>query len=139
MDKSLATSFEASLETDWERCCLCQTDKNEDLKSPPRRYANKDGDGYAMIARNLPLFKNIHQMPIIMDIARLDNGTGIEETLRQNEAKYHQSCRLLFNNSKLERARKRSANQKDTGECSKPIKSRRSSFGNNICFLCEQV
>ena len=62
----------------------------------------------------------------------------VNMSLYHYEAKYHQSCRLLFNNSKLERARKRSANEKDTGECSKPIKSRRSSFGNNVCFLCEQ-
>lgn len=139
MDASVTTSSAGkSLETDWERCCLCQTDKNEELKCPPTRYDKKESDGYAMIARNLPLFKSINQMAIIMDIARLDNGTGIEETLRQMNAKYHQSCRLLFNNSKLERARKRSLNEKESGECSKPIKSRRSSLENNMCFLCAQ-
>jgi hypothetical protein len=35
-----------------------------------------------------------------------DQGGGIEETLRKNNAKYNQSCGLLFSNSKLERARK---------------------------------
>ncbi|KAI9541380.1 hypothetical protein NQZ68_031036 [Dissostichus eleginoides] len=36
---------------------------------------------------------------------RLDEGGGIEETLRRNMAKYHQSCRLQFNNTKLGRER----------------------------------
>ena len=42
-----------------------------------------------------------------MDIKRLDDGSGIENTLRPNNAKYHNTCRLMFNNSKLERAKKR--------------------------------
>ena len=42
-------------------------------------------------------------MPIDLDLARLDDGDGIEETLRKINARYHHSCRLLFNNTKLER------------------------------------
>ena len=36
-----------------------------------------------------------------MDIKRLDDGSGIENTLRLNNAKYHNTCRLMFNNSKF--------------------------------------
>lgn len=31
-------------------------------------------------------------MPIKLDPARLDEGSGVEETLRANKAQYHQSC-----------------------------------------------
>ena len=27
--------------TDWSKCCLCQTEKEEELKSPPTRYEAK--------------------------------------------------------------------------------------------------
>jgi len=100
-------------QTDWNKCCLCQTEKKgEDLKSPTRYSCSKDNDGYYMIATNIPLFQVINQIPIILDPIRLDEGGGIEETLRRNNAKYHQNCRLLFNNTKLERARERAASSK---------------------------
>ena len=37
----------------------------------------------------------------------MDEGDGVEETLRKNQAKYHQSCRPLFDNTKFQRAQKR--------------------------------
>ena len=101
--------------TDWSKCCLCQTEKEEELKSPPTRYEAKgDRDGYVMIARNVPLFKDINRLPILLDSKRLDEGNGIEDTLRKNQTKYHQSCRLMFSNSKLERATKRVASSSST-------------------------
>ena len=87
----------SNLGTDWNKCCLCQIDKDEDLKSLPTRYEkDRDNDGYVMLARNIP-----HQMPIKLDPNRLDQGNGIEESLIMNNAKYHQSCRLSLSNSKL--------------------------------------
>jgi hypothetical protein len=62
-----------------------------------------------MIATNIPLFQGINQLPIILDPIILDEGGDIEETLRRNNAKYHQNCRLLFNNTVLERTRKTTA------------------------------
>ena len=84
-------------QTDWSKCCLCQNETKEDIKSPPigLHYTYKD-NGYAMIANNVPLFHAINELPIVLDPARLDEGNGIEETLKRNKAKYHQSCRLLF-------------------------------------------
>ena len=49
-----------------------------------------------MIATNIPLFQGINQLPINLDPIILDEGGGIEETLRRNNGKYHQNCRLLF-------------------------------------------
>ena len=79
----------------WRKCCLCQTDTKEELKSPPTHY-ECSSDGYSMIAKNLPQFQAIHQLPIRLDPSRLDEGGGIEETLRRNSAKYHQNCRKMF-------------------------------------------
>lgn len=125
--------------TDWTKCCLCQEDRDQELKSPPTRYTIEQ-DGYSMIGKNIPMFESINEMPIKFDPACLEEGNGVEETLRANKAKYHQSCRGLFSNTRLAQARKRSAN------CSSPqaessSKLRRASLDNknsNICFLCEQ-
>ena len=70
-----------------------------------------------MIATNILLFHAINEMAIVLDPARDENCGGIEETLRRNKAQYHQSCRLMFNNTKLERARKRRAGSAQPLEC----------------------
>ena len=98
-----------SWKTDWTKCCLCQEVRKEDLKSPQANPARRGEDGYMSLARNIPLFHSINALPIKLDPARLDDGSGIEETLRKNKAQYHESCRLLFNNTKLQRTEKRSS------------------------------
>ena len=96
--------------TDWTKCCLCQTVKKEKLISPSAQLpCSSDADGYSMIAANVPLFQAIKRLPIKLDMSRLDDGSCYEETLRNNNGKYHRSCRLMFANRMLERARKRAA------------------------------
>jgi len=126
--------------TNWSKCCLCQQDKNEELKSPSENPSKRETDGYTNIATNIPLFQELNAMPIALDPARLNDGDGIEVTLRKNNAKYHQSCRLLFNNTKLSRAEKRAANsEQDTTKEEHSKKKRKSTdFKLSRCFLCEQ-
>ena len=54
-----------------------------------------------MLATNIPLFNEINALPLAVDPARLDEGGGIETTLRRNGAMYHTNCHLAFNNTKL--------------------------------------
>ena len=134
---SAKNPLSCSTKTDWKKCCLCQTDTKEELKSPPTHY-NCSSDGYSMLATNIPLFQEINRLPIRLDISRLDGGGGIEDTLRQNNAKYHPNCRQMFSNCKLERARKRAAQiQNDSGEGHS--KKRRTTFEVQKCFLCEKI
>ena len=84
-------SLSTKLQTDWGKCCLCQIEKKgEGLKSPPP--GSIEQAGYSMLATNIPLFKAINQLPIIIEPSRLGEGDGVEETFRRNQAKYHQSC-----------------------------------------------
>ena len=84
----------------------------EDLKSPPTHYRCSVGqDGYSMISKNVPLFHAISELPITLDPARLDEGNGIDNTLRttmQNTIKVVK----MFNNPKLEWAPKRTSSIK---------------------------
>ena len=132
-----STSSVSKWQTDWS-CCLCQLVKKEELKSPPISYTAKQ-DGYTNIAMNVPLFQAMNALPIILDPARLDEGGGIE---RKNSAKYHQSCRLMFNNSKLQRAQKRALSASDLQDESadtRKIPRRRISPSRSECFLCEKT
>jgi hypothetical protein len=51
--------------------------------------------GYRTFSKNIPDLAKINEMP------------GIETVFIKNEAKYHESCRLMFNNTKLQRVQKR--------------------------------
>jgi hypothetical protein len=63
--------------------------------------------GYRTLSKNISEFAKINEMPIPLDIRRIDEGDGIESALIKNEAKYQESCRLMFNNTKLQRSQKR--------------------------------
>lgn len=99
----------ASIETPvastvWEKCCLCQEVTEEKL-TQPRDVARKGESGYAMLARNIPKLKELNQLPFPLNTKRLDDGSGIENTLKTHSAKYHRNkCYSLFNNAKVERA-----------------------------------
>ena len=96
----------SEVKTDSEKCCLCQSDTKEELKSPPTRY-ECSSDGYSMIARNVPQFQAINLLPIKLDPSRLDDGSGIEDTLRRHHANHR--CGNMFSNYKLKSAAKRAA------------------------------
>ena len=129
------TPLKSKSQTDWNKCCLCQTEKKgEDLKSQLTHYScSKDNDGCYMIVTNITFFQAINQLPIIFDLIRLDKGGGIEETLRRNNVKY-QNCRLLFNNTKIERTRKRAASSKISSDDGQS-KVRRTSMADHMCFF----
>ena len=129
-----------SWETDWTKCCLCQEDTVETLKL--------NADGYKMLAINIPKFHEMNSLPIPLDVRRFNNGSGIESTLTTNEAKYHPSCRIKFNNTKLKRVEQRYESAKSSkGEpcCSpkfirRPIDHLDTKLKQDIvkCFLCDK-
>eukprot|EP00794_Sanderia_malayensis_P001834 gene1834-2058_t len=47
------------------------------------------------------------QMLGSIEAKRLDNGSSISKTLLENKAKWHKSCNLKFNSTKLKRAEKK--------------------------------
>ena len=77
-----ASFIENSWNTDRTKCCLCQEVKKEDLKSPQANPARRGTDGYMKLATNIPLFHSLNTLPIKLDPTRLDEGGGIEETLK---------------------------------------------------------
>ena len=135
---SVATDT-CSWKTDWIKCCLCQEDTNEVLKATD--------DGYTMLARNIPKFQEMKSLPISLDIRRIDDGEGIEATLKLHDAKYHPSCRIKFNNTKLKRSKEKHESTKyPIALCGSPKFIRRPSDESEAqrneiivkCFLCEE-
>ncbi|CAC5415488.1 unnamed protein product [Mytilus coruscus] len=107
----LSASSTDSWETDWTKFCLCQEDTTDLLKS--------SAEGYTIMGKNIPLFYEVNALPIPQDIRRLNDGEGIESTMKKKNDKYHNLCRIKFNNTKIERAQKRHMTQMPSGRSSK--------------------
>ena len=104
-------SPDEAFETDWSKCFLSNADTNEVLVLPEKKNP-KTGSGYTTMAKN-PEFHSMREMPIALGIRGIDDDDGIESTFVQNKARYHDSCTLKFNNTKLQHAQKGKVSQRD--------------------------
>ena len=92
------------LPVDWNKCILCQTDTSEILSCPADSKRITKGAGYKTVAENLQAFEKIGCLPKTINL--LNEGEGTEASFQQHKAKWHDSCRLKFNKTKLQRAEK---------------------------------
>lgn len=92
---------------DWQKCVLCQSTGNEPLQYPSNSKRPDVGSGYKSLAENLQKFYDLSPDLLDVDLKLLDEGSGIEDCLRKNNACWHKSCVLKYNTSKLARAEKR--------------------------------
>ena len=132
---------------DWHQCIICQKSTKEDLQCPANSKRKDAGAGYTSFVNNLKEFQNLGIEPAALDVKLLDAGNGIEQTFLDKKASWHKSCRDLFSNTKLERAKKRKLaeiskvekNGKDEmgiGECiSSPVKA----FAELIAYVDESL
>ena len=103
---STCTSQQA-VQTNWELCVICQQQKTESLTSPAHSKRRYTGKGYKSLADNLVKFNEMRELPKTLQLDRIDEGQGIKAALVANEAKWHHTCMLRYNNTMLRRAEKR--------------------------------
>ena len=64
---------------DWDKCCLCQVVKEEDLRHP---YKKKQyHSAYDTLKTNLLDFQELDNVPMGIDINTLNDGSGIAKLL----------------------------------------------------------
>ena len=89
--------------TDWKKCALCQEKYAEKLVCPGN---STEGQGIRQLMAENVAFDRIGCLPSILQLSRLDECHGIKATFRLHQAKWHDSCRLMYNKTKLKRAEK---------------------------------
>ena len=127
---------------DWKKCILCQETTSEPLQCPgnSRRSDIECGTGCNTLASNILQFSEIRNLPMPINVEKIDEGRGIAETLMQRKAKLHKSCRNKFSNMKLKRVDKRKRQEepesprrsKFTRACSGATTSK----ADKSCFFC---
>ena len=123
--------------TDWSKCALCQEDTSEVLYCPAESNHGTQGAGYKTIA-DLVGFSRIGCLPRTINLSRFDDGEGIEATLQQHKAKWHDLCRLEYNTTKLQRAEKKKRPIEDVADVSKFTCQSlgETSTSTGTCFFC---
>ena len=69
------------------------------------------GVAYSLFVCALEEFRKLESLPVSIDVSSLDDGSGIEDTLSRNKARWHKNCRPLFGNLQLDRAKKRKSSE----------------------------
>ena len=82
----------------WEPCCLCQSDTDEQLQTPRE-------EGLLSLDRVMNAFKEMNASPSCIAVTsnQLNDGSGIAATLRLHNAKYHKTCRTYCSSSRVKR------------------------------------
>ena len=132
--------------TDWTICVLCQKQSSEPLRNPCK--SDIEGKSYATLAQNLKDLNELNSLPLQINLDRLDDGTGIEETLLRHKAQYHKTCYVNCNREKVERIQKKLAkSDQDQAEKESPLKAKlRGAFrasdesqSTGRCFFCDKA
>ena len=92
---------------DWSLCVLCQQPSPGHLIDPRNGRSHEKPKGYRTLAVNLEELLSLNALPLNIDLSRLDDGSGIEETMTTIFAKWHKSCLVLCSRSQVDRVRKR--------------------------------
>eukprot|EP00112_Aurelia_sp_Birch-Aquarium-sp1_P024416 Seg771.7 transcript_id=Seg771.7/GoldUCD/mRNA.D3Y31 product="hypothetical protein" protein_id=Seg771.7/GoldUCD/D3Y31 len=137
-----ASPSSISTKTNWNLCIICQAETPEDLNCPALSNRKDVGSGYKSIAAHLCRFKELGLLPRTLQLERLDDGGGIEETLTKQKASWHPSCRAQYNTTKLKRAEKRSI-KSDIYNCDSSSEKRTRAqteiyhdHNQETCFFC---
>ena len=86
-------------------CALYGQEKGEKLVCPFLSARKNYSLGYKGLADNLQQFCEIGELPIQVSFSSLDEGNGIEVTLK-SQSKRHKSCSNKYSTLKLQKAQK---------------------------------
>ena len=108
LERPVTSTSMHTTQANWKLCIICQEDKSESLTSPSKSKRTYYGGGYSSFAANLSRFIELGQLPGTLQLERLNEGCVIEAYMVTKNALHHQACKLKYNNTKLQKAEKRS-------------------------------
>lgn len=114
----------------WQLCVLCQTENNQNLIKPKC-------SGYESLGKNIKEFHDLGQLPYVLNESLIANLNDLKNVFSQNQAVWHKSCFLKFNNTELQRAQERiSKNIKATNTIDSHPVTHEIESEINSCLFC---
>lgn len=126
-----------SLPLDYSLCILCQEFKKEKLLDLQSGVSIKN---YEILESILTKFNNVTDLPC--HIKQLINSGCMANNLFQNQAQWHKTCRVKYNNSSLEKLCRNLKGKENIvpasvqiNQCEIPLNV--DCNGSNVCIICE--
>ena len=122
------------MDLDWNLCIICQENTMEPLKCPLHNpIARGDQTGpYELFLANVGQFRAFNALPTPISFEADESAVSFA----MHNASWHKSCHLKYNNSKLAKAKKRSACISDHDPERKRCKRQANTIDN--CMFCEK-
>lgn len=127
--------------TNWDICVLCQVVTDEPLQCPLRSTKQSVGSGYVSLTEDLLRFRTLQHKPMDLNLERLDDGDGIESTLKRHKAEWHKRCRLKFNKKaydELSRGKLTTGQQQRSSSVHTRSVHSHSQSSEPTCFFCNE-
>lgn len=127
---------------DWTKCALCQTATKEKLRCPLDSKQEDADSWYDTLCTNVAQFHELGGLPVENSLITPDSSSkDLANLFRENQAKWHKSCRNKFSKLRLERAEKRKVGQTSDVEEQQTKLPRRSIDARDAqtCYFCEET
>jgi len=96
-EASQSASAQPATVTDWTLCFICQETTTESLTNLSQNRRKDKGSIYSTLIEHLNRFNELGLLPKSFLLDLLDEGSGAEAALNTNNARYHKTCRLRYN------------------------------------------
>ena len=140
---ALGSLQNSSCPVQWNLCCMCHVKSTEKLvcpaENPNKKYINA---GYLSLGKNLEDFETLGLLPRNLCNTVLKAEGNFESTFIKNKAKWHKSCSLKYNSTKLDAAKVTAQKSEETDASSSMSSISTRSYMksvdtlSNVCFLC---
>lgn len=99
-----STFVQPATETDLS---LCFVGQKNDTRVDDNQNAHHDKESsYSILAGQLRKFNELGLLPKSFLLSQLGEGSGVGAELNADNARYHKTCRLKYNKTRLDRAKK---------------------------------
>ena len=112
-DISGSSSNRRNKPLDWSKCLFCQKDNGKKLACPADYSDRFKGAGYKTIDEALHALNDLGCLPKDVNLTRMDDGDGLEQTFVSRGAKLDTACSLKFNKNEIQRATKQKMHEND--------------------------
>ena len=130
---------------DWSKCVLCQIDTSEKLRCPLESKQKNAYSCYETLCCNIRQFYQLKCSPYLVINELLMENEDLTHLSIENQAKWHKSCRNMFINQQLKRARNVVSEMSDNSDenvdhqrAEKLPRSIKSIKTSPSCFFCDR-
>ena len=123
-------------DVDWTKCFICENDTKEKLQCSQNAITANAKQSYENLAKSILDFKSIGNAPINVQVEKLSCGKTLSQSLYDNSAKFHKTCKKKFDKDKLERAKKAACENETNTEKTRDTRGRMDS-STDKCFFCD--